>query len=157
MFRFLLISVLFVVTLQANVYNVKYHGVTLGEVVNLDTLKSNYLKAEVTNSIAKFMIRKKYFVFHSGDKPDINDAKFKKDTHMMVFAFQQALISKPKYKVYKISDKKTMTLDCTDSKECKFSYVKKGKEKGRGFIFFDDNGEFVKIKEEISTVEISLK
>jgi hypothetical protein len=128
----------------------------LGEIDSLDSLKSNYLQAKVTNSIAKFFIRKKYFVFHSGNEPSIKDAKFKKDKNMVLFAFYQSITEKPKHKIYKINDIKTMTIDCKDQ-ECKFVYNKKGKEKGRGIVTFDEKGNFVKIKEEISTVEISLK
>jgi hypothetical protein len=156
MIRFLFVSFLLVLSLQANVYNVKYRGVTLGEIDSLDSLKSNYLQAKVTNSIAKFFIRKKFFIFHAGDEPNIKDAKFKKDKNMVLFAFYQSITEKPKHKVYKINDVKTMTIDCKDQ-ECKFVYIKKGKKKGRGIVTFDEKGNFVKIKEEISTVEISLK
>jgi len=156
MFKFLFGCFLLVLTLQANVYSVKYHGVTLGYIDSLDTLKSYYLKAEVTNSIAKLFIGKKYFVLHSGNEPDINNAKFKRDNNMMIFAFQQALNEKPKHKIYKINNIKFMILDCS-GKECKFVYNSRGKEKGRGVVTFNEKGEFTKIKEEISTIEISVK
>ncbi len=143
-----------ILTLNADSYSVKFKGITLGEIERLDTLKSNYLKAKVTNSIARFLIGERYFVFHSGDEPKIKDAKFRRDKNMILFAFLQSLTDKPKYKRYQISDIKDLVLECNSSK-CTFLYHKKGKLKGRGVITFDDNGEFVKLVEEIASVEIS--
>lgn len=156
MFKFLFISFISILTLQASTYNVKYRGITLGEISSLNSLKLNYLQATVTNPIAKFLIGKKYYIFYQGDKPSIEDAKFKKDKNMVLFAFNQSIAKRSKHEVYKISDIKTMTIDCNNT-ECKFIYNKKGKVKGRGVVSFDEKGKFLKIKEEISTIEISLR
>lgn len=139
---------------NAGNYDIKFKGIKLGEIETLDTLKDNYLKAEVTSRIARFFIRHDNFVFHSGVEPKITDAKFRKDKNMLLFAFLQSLTEKPKHKVYKINDTKTMTLDCV-ADECRFIYNSKGRIKGRGVVTFDNNGEFVKLKEEIASVEIS--
>ncbi|HIP59994.1 MAG TPA: hypothetical protein EYH01_06165 [Campylobacterales bacterium] len=155
MYKMILI-ILTATLLNANAgnYNIKFKGFKLGEIETLDTLKENYLKAEVTSRIARFFIRYDNFVFHGGDKPAVKDAKFRKDKNMLLFAFLQTLTEKPKHKVYKINDIKTMTIDC-DANECRFVYNKKGRVKGRGVVTFDSNGEFVKLKEEIASVEIS--
>ena len=141
---------------NAGNYDIKFKGIKLGEITTLDTLKDNYLEAKVTSRIARFFIGKSNFVFHGGDKPAVSDAKFRKDKNLILFAFHQSLTEKPQHKVYKINDIKTMTIDCS-SGACKFVYNKKGKVKGRGTISFDANGEFVKLKEEIASVEISRK
>ena len=73
---------------------------------------------------------------------------------MILFAFLQTLTEKPEHKVYKINDTKTMTIDCNKD-ECKFIYNKEGYTKGIGIVTFDRNGEFMKLKEEIASVEIS--
>ena len=154
---FKIVLMIFIATLMsanAGNYNVKFKGITLGQIDTLDTLKSNYLKAKVTNSIAKFFIRKKYYIFHSNEEPDIKDAKFKKDKNMVLFAFLQSITQKPKHKIYKINELKTMTIDCNDG-ACKFIYNSSGRIKGRGIVTFDKKGEFVKLEEEISTIEIS--
>jgi hypothetical protein len=155
MYKILMI-ILTATILNANAgdYNIKFKGIKLGEIATLDTLKDNYLKAEVTSRIARFFIRHDYFVFHGGDKPKVKDAKYRKDKNMLLFAFYQSLTEKPKHKFYKINDVKSMTIDCSDY-ECKFIYNKKGKVKGRGLITFDKSGEFIKLKEEIASVEIS--
>ncbi len=155
MFRALIILLLSTI-LNANAgnYDIRFKGIKLGEIETLDTLKKNYLKAEVTSRIARFFIRHDNFVFHGGDKPVIKDAKYRRDKNLILFAFYQSLTEKPKHKVYRINDIKTMTLDCTD-RECKFIYNKKGHIKGRGIISFDKNGEFIRLKEEIASVEIS--
>jgi hypothetical protein len=153
-----LIILLLSTILNANAgnYDIRFKGIKLGEIETLDTLKDNYLKAEVTSRIARFFIRHDNFVFHGGDKPPVYDAKYRKDKNLIQFAFYQSLTEKPKHKVYKINDIKSMTLDCNAS-ECKFVYNKKGKVKGRGSILFDKHGEFIKLKEEIASVEISRK
>ena len=154
----ILITIMIATVLSANAgnYNIKFKGIKLGEIETLETLKDNYLKAEVTSRIARFFIGYDNFVFHGGDKPAIDEAKFRKDKNLILFAFHQSLTKKPKHKVYKINDVKTMTIDCS-SGTCKFIYNNRGKVKGRGTISFDTNGEFVKLKEEIASVEISRK
>ncbi len=157
MFRMIfIILITTVINLNASNYSVKFKGITLGEISSLDTLKSNYLQARVTNPIAKFLIRKKYFIFHSGDEPKIEDAKFRRDKNMILFAFFQSLSEKPKYKKYQINEIKDLTLEC-ESSQCLFLYRKKGKIGGKGTITFDEKGEFVKLVEEIASVEISRK
>ncbi len=149
-----MILMAFALNASAGNYSVKFKGITLGEIETLETLKSSYLKAKVTNSIAKFLIRKKYYVFYAGEEPDIKDAKFRKDKNMVMFAFLQSVTEKPKHKYYKISDNKNMTIEC-DDKGCKFLYYKNGRLDGKGVVTFDEKGKFIKLKEEISSIEIS--
>lgn len=157
MFRVIfMLSFIVLMSANATAYNVKFKGITLGEIDTLETLKSHYLKARVTNSIAKFFIRKKYYIFHAGEAPKIQDAKFRKDKNMVLFAFLQSISEKPGHKEYKISDNKNMTIDCSDD-VCRFLYYRKGKLEGKGIVTFDKNGEFINLTEEISTVEISRK
>ena len=117
---------LFSTMLNANAgnYDIRFKGIKLGEIENLDSLKDGYLKAEVTSRIARFFIGHDYFVFYGGDKPAIDDAKYRKDKNMIVFAFYQSIVEKPKHKVYNISSVKSLTLDCSDN-ECKYFYRKK--------------------------------
>ena len=152
----ILLLILTVTLLNANAgnYNIKFKGIKLGEIETLETLKDNYLKAEVTNRIARFIIKHDNFVFYGNEKPDIKDSKYRKDNNMILFAFLQTLTEKPEHKVYKINDTKTMTIDCNKD-ECKFIYNKEGYTKGIGIVTFDRNGEFMKLKEEIASVEIS--
>jgi len=134
-------------------YDVKFKGMTLGEVVDITTAKELYLKAKVTSTIARFMLGKEYFVFYGGEKPDIKNAKFKKDKKMMMYAFAQSLINRPKHKVFKINDIKNITLNCNED-VCEFIYYKNNHIDGKGKISFDENDAFVSITEELSGFEI---
>lgn len=153
MLRGLILTLLMTLYLHASSYNVKYKGITLGEIESLETLQENYLKAEVTNMIAKLLIGKKYFILYEGEKPPIENAKFREDKTMVLFAFKESIANKPTYKHYTIDDTKEMTIRCGE--QCTFEYQRKGKIKGRGVVSFDENGDFLNLTEEISTIEIS--
>ncbi len=141
------------VSLTAASYDVRYHGTTLGRADTLETLKDHYLKAKVTNFLAKLLIGKKYFVFYSDEKPPISNAKFRKDNKMILYAFYESLTRKPSYKRYQINPIKVLELRC-GSNECNFIYTKNGQINGKGYILFDENGDFLKLREDISDFEI---
>jgi len=140
-------------TLFAASYDVKYHGTTLGRADTLETLKDHYLKAKVTNFLAKLLIGKKYFVFYSDQKPPIANAKFRKDNKMILYAFYESLTRKPQYRRYQINPIKALELRCSGDK-CTFIYTKNGQINGKGYILFDQSGDFVKLREDISDFEI---
>jgi hypothetical protein len=146
-----------ILSLNATTYNVKYHGMILGEINDLSTIKDLYLKAKVTSRVARFMLGKNNLVYYSGKKPDIKSSKYKKDKKMILYAFRESVMQKPKFKRFEISDIKNITLSCEDNQSCDFVYYKKGKVNGNGKIKFDKNGEFISITEEKSNFEISRK
>jgi hypothetical protein len=146
-----------ILSLNATTYNVKYHGMTLGEITDLSTIKDLYLKAKVTSRVARFMLGKDNLVYYGGDKPDVGSSKFKKDKKMILYAFKTSITQKPKFKKFEISDTKNITLSCENNQSCDFIYYKKGKVNGKGKIEFDENGEFISITEEKSNFEISRK
>jgi hypothetical protein len=100
------------------------------------------------------MLGKDYLVYYSGKKPNISNAKFKKDKKMILYAFKTSITQKPKFKKFPINDTKDITLECKSDKECRFEYHKKGKVNGKGQIKFDQNGDFVSITEEKSNFKI---
>jgi len=138
-------------TLQASssTYDVIYKGMTLGEIRDLTSIKDLYLKAEVTNSVARFLLGKDSLVYYGKDKPSIKKAKFKKDKKMMLYAFSQSLSERPKFKRYKINDIKNITLSC-EGQSCEFIYYKNDHVDGKGKILFDERNEFVSISEELT-------
>lgn len=142
-------------TLQASspAYDVIYKGVTLGEIRDLSTIKDLYLKAEVTNGVARFLLGKDSLVYYSGDKPTVKKAKYKRDKKMMLYAFSQSLDERPKFKRYKINDIKNITLSC-EGNSCEFIYYKNNHIDGRGKILFDEDNEFVSISEELTDFKI---
>ena len=135
-------------------YNVNFRGITLGEVTDISTVKDLYLKATVTSSVARFLLGKDNLVYYASEtKPDIKKSKFKRDKKMMLYAFSQSLSERPKFKRYKISDIKNITLSCKD-KLCEFIYYKNNQINGKGKILFDENDEFESITEELTNFEI---
>ena len=61
----LILTILVFTNLAFASYTIKYHGLELGTIDNFDTLKDNYLQANVTSKIAKFLLRKDKFVFYN--------------------------------------------------------------------------------------------
>ncbi len=155
--RFMIFIVLFFsLTVNADTYRVKFRGISLGEIDDLSTIDKLYLKAKVTNKIARFMLGEDYLVYYGGDKPNESDAKYKKDKKMILYAFKESLKERPKFKKFKINDTKNITLSCNEN-ACKFYYYKKGKANGEGEIKFDKDGKFLSIVERKSHFEIIRK
>ncbi len=147
--------IIMALTLDASAYryDVNFRGITLGEVTDISTVKDLYLKAKVTSRVARFLLGKDNLIYYGGEKPKIKKSKFKKDKKMMLYAFSQSLSERPKFKRYEISNIKNITLSCKD-KTCEFIYYKNNHVDGKGKISFDENGEFVRITEELTNFEI---
>ncbi len=150
------IALFFSLVLNADIYKVKFRGITLGEIDDLSTIEQLYLKAKVTNRIARFMLGEDYLIYYGGDKPSSKDAKYKKDKKMILYAFKESLKERPKFKKFKINDIKNITLLC-DGDECKFYYYKKGRVDGEGVIKFDKEGNLLSLVEKRSHFEIVRK
>ncbi len=155
--KILMIFIMILTTINAKSYSVKYHGMTLGEISDLSTIDKLYLKAKVTSRIARFMLGEDYLVYYEGDRPDVKDAKFKKDKKMILYAFKTSITQKPKFKRFKINEKKNITLECESNSSCHFVYYKNGKKDGYGDIKFDKNGDFISIDEKKSNFQIVQK
>jgi len=151
----ILIMMIVTLGLQASSakYDVNFRGMTLGEIDDLSTVKSLYLKAKVTSRIARFMLGKDNLVYYGGEKPDIKNSKYKRDKKMMLFAFAQSLEERPKYKRYDINQNKYITLECQGS-VCRFNYYKNENIDGKGKISFDEKNDFVSLTEELTHFEI---
>ncbi len=150
------IFVLFSTLLYADSYYIKYKGTTLGEIDTLSTLKNDYLKARVTNFIVKLLLRKKYYIFYDGKKPQSEDTKFRKDNKKIIFALKSAIAQKPKNKRFDIDKTRYITLKCKKN-ICKFDYFSSGQHNATGDIEFLPNGDFYRLKENKSSLEIVKK
>ena len=151
--RFILTLFIFGVSLFGYSYDIKYRGITLGEIQTLSTLESGYLKAKVTNPIVKIMLGKKNFVFYDTNKPDISDTKYKRDSKKILFALKTAIEQKPSNEKFIIDTKRYIVLKC-QNKVCSFDYYTSGKHNAEGKIEFDKDGKFVKLTEKKSSVVI---
>ncbi len=142
---------------HATEYTIQYKGVTLGDIDNLpQTIDHLYLKAEVTNIIAKLLLRKKYFVFYERDKPDVPDAKFRRDKNNVLLALREAIERRPTHKVYPSPRQKKLILECNKN-VCHYVFYKRDKIKGKGKIEFDRNNQFYRLTEIKNGVVIKRK
>ena len=141
---------------NASPYLIKYKGVTLGEIENLDTLNKLYLNAKATNPIVRFLLRKKRYVFYAGEKPNITDAKFRRDKNQLLFALREAIKYHPKEKTFTITNDKKLMVSCKD-KTCHYYYYKHGRIDDSGLIEFDNNNNFFKLTEKKANVVIVKK
>ena len=149
---FLLLS--FSILIWANdSYAIKYKGITLGKIETLSTLKNNYLKARVTNPIVRLLLRKKYYIFYDGQKPQSENTKFRSDNKKIIFALKTAIAQKPRNKKFIIDSKRFITLQCQQN-ICKFDYYTSGNHKAEGNIEFLSDGRFYRLKEKKSSLEI---
>jgi len=144
------------VVAQANPYLIKYKGVTLGEIDNLNTLKDLYLDAKATNPIVRFLLGKRHYVFYADKKPAISDAKFRRDKNQLLFALREAIAHRPKYKRFDITKEKKLVVECQQS-VCHYHYFKRGSLHDSGKIEFDQNNRFFKLTEKKSGVVIVRK
>jgi len=137
-------------------YYIKYKGVKLGEIENLNTLKDLYLNAKATNPVVRFLLGKNRYVFYADKKPKIDDAKFRKDKNQLLFALREAISHRPAHKEFQIRGDRKLIVSCK-ANLCEYKYYKKGKFKDSGIIEFDQNGEFYKLTEKNSNVVIIKK
>lgn len=140
--------------ISAGQYEVRVHGVKLGEIDTLKTLEEYYLKAEATNFITRLLLGHDYFVLYSEEKPDIDDAKFKKDNNMMLYAFKEAIDNKPKKKTFQNNRSRELKIECAAT-QCDFVYTYKKELRGEGFVKFNEKGEFMIFREEVGAIEIA--
>ncbi len=143
-------------TLAQADYFIKYKGVKLGEIQNLDTLKDLYLNAKATNPVVRFLLGKDRYVFYAGEKPSVPDAKFRKDKNQLLFALREAITHRPEHKEFQIRGNRKLVVSCKDNL-CQYKYYKNDKYKDSGIIEFDKEGNFYKLTEKNSNVVIVKK
>jgi hypothetical protein len=149
--KFILILLLATISF-ASTYSIKYKGITLGRIDSLKTLKDDYLKARVTNSIVRFMMRKDYFIFYGDKKPESQKTKYKHDNKKIIFALKRAIKFRPSNEEFIIDDTRKIILKCIDN-VCSFDYYSKGSHNAEGIIEFRDN-KFYRLNEKKSSLEI---
>jgi len=151
--KFLLILLLFTNFVFAS-YTIKYQGLTLGNIENFDTLKDNYLEANVTNKIARFLLGKDKFVFYNedyiGTKNDKN-TKYKKDKYAIVYILQKAAVNDIKDE--RIEVKKNKFIDVKFDNNYKFIYNSKNRIKSDGYFEMKD-GVLELLVEEVNSIKI---
>lgn len=150
----LILTILLLTNFAFASYTIKYQGLELGTITNFDTLKDNYLEANVTNKIARFLLGKDKFVFYNedykGTKND-KDTKYKKDKYAIVYILKKA--SSNNTKDERIEVKKDKYIDVKFDKNFKFIYNSKDRIKSKGH-FEMKNGELESLVENINSIKI---
>jgi hypothetical protein len=136
-------------------YTIKYQGLELGTITNFETLKDNYLEANVTNKIARFLLGKDKFVFYNEDykgKKDDKNTKYKKDKYAIVYILKKAASNNTEDE--RIEVKKDKFIDVKFDKNFKFIYNSKNRIKSKGFFEMKD-GELQSLIENVNSIEIT--
>lgn len=141
----------------ADKYAIEYRGIKLGEITDMTTVEQLYLKAKVTNFIAKILLGKEYFVFYADQKPQVKHAKYRKDKNHILLALREAIKSHPKHAEFPGAKKGSkLILECNGN-TCNYRYIKSARVTGIGKIYFDKNGKFYELTEEKNKVVIKRK
>ena len=136
-------------------YTLYFSGIKLGELESFDTLQDNYIKAEVTNSIAKFLVRKDYFIFFNDNfskQKNKDITKYKKDKNHIITILKKAVNGNLKTP-QRIQINKDKYIDIIFDKVYKFQYFSSGKIKSKGEFEIQDN-ILLKFEEERNSIKI---
>lgn len=151
-----ILTVLLLSSMAFAQYSIKLNGIKLGEIKNLeDSLKKNCLEAEVTNSIARFLLQKDYLIFYNEKytkKRDNEDTKYKRDKYQIITILQKAYANKMKNERIQIDEGKYIDVKLEDN--YKFIYNSKGRIKSDGYFEMKD-GKLLKLVETVNDIEIS--
>lgn len=135
-------------------YSIYYGNFKIGDIKNFDTLKDNYIKIKITNSLAKFLIGKKELIYYN-DKSTIirnnKNIKYKKDKYQVINIIKQSISQR--LKEGKIVLNKNKYIDIKLKEDYQFEYVSKGKVKSNGIIKIEDK-EFIALIDKKNSVKI---
>ncbi len=149
-----LFTILMITNIAFASYTIKYQGLELGTIDNFDTLKDHYLEANLTNKIAKLLLRKDKFVFYNEDytgKKDDKNIKYKKDKYAIVYILKKAFSNNTKDE--RIEVKKDKFIDVKFDKNYKFIYNSRNRIKSKGYFEMKD-GELQTLIEDVNSIEI---
>lgn len=137
-------------------YTISYKGIELGEIKNFDTIKDNYLEADVTNSIARLLLGRDKFVFYNEEFKGVKDKKnikYKKDKYAIIYILKKATSND--MKAEKIEVKKDKVIEVFYDKNFQFVYNSKGKIKSKGHLEMIDGqlNELIETKNDIEIIK----
>lgn len=149
-----ILTLLLLTNLAYASYTIKYQGLELGTIDNFETLKDNYLEANVTNKLARLLLGKDKFVFYNEDykgTKDDENTKYKKDKYAIVYILKKA--SSNDTKDERIEVKKDKFIDVKFDKNFKFIYNSRNRIKSKGYFEMKD-GELEVLIEDINSIKI---
>lgn len=129
------LTLIIAVTFSFANYSIYYGGLKLGVISSLDTIKDNYLKIQVTNSIARLLLGKKQMIFYNdkytNDKKN-GKIKYKKDKYYIIDIIRKSISDKLINGTIFISEDKYIQI--TKGNDYQFKYISRGKTKANGSI-----------------------
>ncbi|MGB5792075.1 hypothetical protein [Poseidonibacter sp.] len=152
-----LLSLILLTNIAFASYIIEFKGLEIGEIKNFNSLEQNYLEADVTNSIARFLLGKDKFVFYNEDynglKNDDN-TKYKKDKYAIIYILKKAAANNTKDERLQIKENKY--IDIKFDTNYKFKYTSKDRIKSEGFFVMKD-GKLETFIEEVNSINIIKK
>ena len=136
-------------------YSLYFNSIKLGEIENFDSLKKNYFKAKVTNSVARFLLGKDYVIYYNEQYKNAKknkNTKYKKDKYQIITILKKA--AKNDTKDERINISKGKFIDVSFDKNYKFKYSSKKRIKSDGYFQMKD-GKLIKLIESVNSIEIS--
>ena len=136
-------------------YTLYFSGIKLGELKSFDTLQENYIQAEVTNSIARFLLRKDHFIFYNdkfSKEKNKEQVKYKKDKNHIITILKKAVNNDLKTPQI-IQINKDKYINIVFDKVYKFQYFRSGKIKSKGEFEIEDN-ILLRFEEERNSIKI---
>lgn len=135
-------------------YSISYNSLNLGVIKNINSVKDDYLRIEVTNPIARFLLGKDEMIFYdpiSKISKDEKNVKYKKDKYFVINVIKNGISNNLKEGKLFIAKKKY--LEITKEKNYKFKYVSKGRLKSYGTLIIQ-NQELISLTDEKNNIVI---
>ena len=150
----LLIALILSSTFAFANYSIYYGNLKLGKIENFDTLKDNYLHVKITNSVARFLMGKKYLILYNDaytrSKND-KKTKYKRDKYQVINIIKKSINNELTENT--IYFKKDKYIQITHKENYNFKYISKGKVKSNGTIEVKDQ-EFIALIDTKNSVKI---
>ena len=131
----ILLSLILSITFSFANYSIYYGDLKLGVIQTLDTIKENYLKVKITNSIAKILLGKKELIFYNDNythEKNSKNTKYKKDKYHVIDIIKQSISNSLIEGTIFLKKDKYITIEKNNN--YKFQYISKGKIKSDGVI-----------------------
>lgn len=137
-------------------YSLYYSKIKLGEITTFDTVKNDYFKVKVTNSLVKLFLKKDFFIFYTKNFSHTTDSnvKYKKDKYRIIEILNLAIFKKiiSKKKLI-ISENKYIEIINLNNNIYKFEYYKNNKIKTHG-TFKVINNKLISFEEKTNNILI---
>lgn len=137
-------------------YNISFNKIKLGEIKNIDNIKHNYIKIDVTNFIAKLLLRHKILVYYNSSytiERKNKNIKFKEDKYEIINILKMTMEGDIKNKRIKLKKNKHIDIKKDGDKYSFIYYNSKNIIKSKGTIYIK-NGKLISLIDEKNHIEI---